>query len=229
MILSKRLSAIANEVPHYASIADIGTDHAYLPIYLYKLNKIKKAIATDINKGPLEKAKNNIMSHQADRIIETRLGNGLEVLKENEVDTIILAGMGGMLIIDILKKRPEIVENIDRLIIQPQLDQNEVRKYLHSINHKIINEQLVYEDNKYYWIMSSEAGKEKYDKEIFYLYSKILIEKKDPILKQYIEKEIKKNKNILERLNHPLTEHTLRRKKEIEKNIRDCEEVLLWL
>ena len=90
---------------------------------MFKNKRIKKAIASDINKGPLEKANNNIIKNNADAIIETRLGNGLEVLKENEVDTIILAGMGGMLIIDILKKRPDILKSIKRLILQAQLDQ----------------------------------------------------------------------------------------------------------
>jgi len=229
MNLSKRLFAVAKEVPPNSKIADIGTDHAYLPIYLFKNKRIKKAIASDINKGPLEKANNNIIKNNADAIIETRLGNGLEVLKENEVDTIILAGMGGMLIIDILKKRPDILKSIKRLILQAQLDQKELRKYLHSINYKIINEQLVYEENKYYWIITSEAGKEKYEKEIFYLYGKILIEKKDPLLKQYIKEEINKLNNLLRLLNESLTNHAIKRKKEIEKDIKLCGEVLKWL
>ena len=78
--------------------------------------------------------------------------------------------MGGMLIIDILKKRPDILKSIKRLILQAQLDQKELRKYLHSINYKIINEQLVYEENKYYWIITSEAGKESMRKNILFIW-----------------------------------------------------------
>lgn len=229
MKLSKRLLAVASQVSKNSIIADIGTDHGYLPIYLFENNVIHRAIASDVNKGPLEKAKKNIMENQLEDVIEIRLGNGLEILFENEVDTIILAGMGGMLIIDILNDRPHIVQSVNRLVMQPQLDQEELRKYLHGIDFQIIEEQMVYEEGKYYWIISAEPGKEKYRKDIYYIFGKILIEKKEPLLKKYIEEQLVTLKSILIELNKSLTDNSKRRIKEIKKDISYCEEVLKCL
>ncbi|WP_058486359.1 tRNA (adenine(22)-N(1))-methyltransferase [Defluviitalea phaphyphila] len=229
MELSSRLLSIAKQVPKEAIIADIGTDHAYIPIYLCKRKIIKKAIATDINKGPLIRAKQNIKQNKLEQIIETRLGNGLEPIKINEVNTIIIAGMGGKLIIDILDKKPEIVKGAKRIILQPQIDQKEVRKYLHKINFKIINEEIIYEDNKYYFVITAEPGIEKYNNEKEYLFGVILVLNKNPILKQYIQQRIITLHNILNKLQKINTENTLKRLFEIKEEIKYCEEVLKCL
>lgn len=229
MDLSKRLYAIANQVPLGAIVADIGTDHGYIPIYLHQEKIIKKAIATDINKGPLMRAKENIKNNKAEQIIETRLGNGLEPIKQNEADTLILAGMGGMLIIDILSNHLEIVKGVNRIIIQPQLDQKAVREYLHNIDFKIVNEEVINEDNKYYWIITAEPGNEEYNDIKCYLFGKTLIENKNPILKKYIEVTLIKLRSILLELTDTINQNTLNRIKEIEEEIKLHEEVLRCL
>ncbi|HHW67310.1 MAG: tRNA (adenine22-N1)-methyltransferase [Epulopiscium sp.] len=229
MELSKRLYTIAQQVPQGAIVADIGTDHGYVPIYLYQKKIIKKAIATDINRGPLKRAEKNIKAHNAEQIIATRLGNGLEPIQPNEVDTLILAGMGGMLIIDILNNRLNLVKGVNRIILQPQLDQKEVRQYLHKIYFKIINEEIVYEDNKYYWIIVAEPGEEEYDDIKYYLFGKKLLESKSSILMRYIKEKLIQLRNILEKLNETSTDNTLKRINEIEQEIRLHEEALKCL
>lgn len=224
MELSKRLYTIAQQVPKGAVVADIGTDHGYIPIYLYKENIIKKAIAIDINKGPLQRAEQNIKAHHAEKAIETRLGNGLEPIQPNETDTLILAGMGGMLIIDILNNCPDLVKGVNRIILQPQLDQKEIRQYLHKIHFKIINEEIIYEDNKYYWIITAEPGNEEYNDIKYYLFGKKLLEERNPILMKYIEEKLIQLRNILEKLKETSTQNTLRRINEIEQEIKLFEE-----
>ncbi|MDO4531742.1 MAG: class I SAM-dependent methyltransferase, partial [Bacillota bacterium] len=105
MDISKRLELVAGLVTHDV-IADIGTDHGYVPIYLYKQGKIKKAYACDVRKGPLEKCRQNIAQYGAGNVIETRLGSGLTPLLPGEAETAIMAGMGGMLIVHILEDSP---------------------------------------------------------------------------------------------------------------------------
>ena len=109
MELSKRLEMVAGLVTQ-ERIADIGTDHGYVPIYLYKQGRIKKAYACDVRKGPLEKCRKNIALYGAEDVIETRLGSGLTPLRPGEAETAIMAGMGGMLIVHILQDSPEVAD-----------------------------------------------------------------------------------------------------------------------
>lgn len=200
MELSNRLKAIVNEV-HYPIAADIGTDHAYVLIELLLKNKIQKGIACDIKKGPLEKAKENIISFGLSNKIQIKMGNGLSVLNSNEVDTAIIAGMGGMLMIDILKQSFEVVKNLKELILQPQLDIDSVRKYLHTINFQIANETMVLEDGKFYTVIRAVQGKEVYKKEEEYIFGKILLDRKDKILKNYLFVLLEKQEKIIGKLN----------------------------
>ena len=188
MDISFRLNKIAEKVSKNSIIADIGTDHAYIPIFLYKNNIIKKAIACDISKGSLEKAKLNILKYNLGQYIETRLGNGLEkVSLEDNVDTIIMAGMGGMLMIDILKNDMEIAKASKTLILQPQKDIVEVRKFLHKNEFQIQDEEMIIDEGKFYNIIIAKKGVQSFtEKE--YMFGKANIEKKCDILKEYILK-----------------------------------------
>ena len=112
MELSRRLYAVASLVTEGASVADIGTDHGYIPIYLMQNEIVSKAIAMDINGGPLERARMHIVGHGLKGKIETRLSNGLEALAPGEVYTMIAAGMGGCLIIRILEECMEVVKSL---------------------------------------------------------------------------------------------------------------------
>lgn len=200
MRLSPRLKTIADLVTENSIVADIGTDHGYIPVYLIENNICQKVIASDINSGPLQSAKNFISSKNLLDKIDLRLGNGIETLKINEVDTCIIAGMGGMLISEILDNNKKIAKSIKRFILQPMVASDELRKYLYKNNYKIVNEKLSKEDERYYEIIVVEHGNDKIEDEIYFEIGKKLIDNKDPLLLKFIEKKLKKyeliSKNI---------------------------------
>lgn len=228
MELSKRLELVASLVTH-DTIADIGTDHGYVPIYLYLQGKIKKAYACDVRKGPLEKCRQNIALHGAENAIETRLGSGLMPLRPFEAETAIMAGMGGMLIVHILQDSPEVAESLKELVLSPQRDFGEVRKYLHEIGFAIQEEHMLKEDNKLYVVMHCKKEEEKYDREIDYLYGKKLLEKKEPLLKELLLHEEGKYSRLFEKLKNNPTENAQKRLPEVEEKLALMREALACL
>nr|WP_314767148.1 class I SAM-dependent methyltransferase [uncultured Lachnoanaerobaculum sp.] len=197
MKLSKRLQTIADFVKKGAVVADIGTDHAHIPIYLIKNNIISKAYACDINAGPLEKAKENI-NYYGVKNIELRLSNGLEKLKTDEADTFIIAGMGGELITDILEKGRRFFESKRKFILSPHTKIDEVRKFLLSNGFEITKEDMCIDEGKFYTVMEVKytENKEMYS-EAELLYGKYLIENKHPVLLEFLKKEEEKYISIL--------------------------------
>lgn len=203
MKLSARLQCVASFVTPSYRLADIGTDHGYVPIYLVSNGIVPSAIAMDINKGPLERAEEHIKAEGLEDKISLRLSNGLEKLNKNEVDAVLIAGMGGALIIDILKRGKQILEGVKELILSPHSEIDEVRKYVLSNNYIITEEEMIYDASKYYVIMkcipkdeiilnsgneSSDIQLEHYE-EYEYLYGKRLIEDKSEVLIEYLRKE----------------------------------------
>ena len=158
MELSKRLYAVASLVTEGASVADIGTDHGYIPIYLTEQKIASKVIALDINKGPLERARMHIIGHGLKDQIETRLSDGLKAVDPGEVDTMIAAGMGGGLVIKILEEGKDVVDQLYTCILQPQSEIQRVREYLATNHLKIIAEDMVEEDGKFYPMMKVIHG-----------------------------------------------------------------------
>ena len=197
MKLSKRLQTIADFVKKGAVVADIGTDHAHIPIYLIKNNIISKAYACDINKGPLEKAKENI-NYYGVKNIELRLSNGLEKLKTGEADTLIIAGMGGELITDILERGRRFFDTERKFILSPHTKIDEVRKFLLSNGFEITKEDMCIDEGKFYTVMEVKytENKEMYS-EAELLYGKYLIENKHPVLLRFLKKEETKYISIL--------------------------------
>lgn len=200
-MLSNRLKNVVSEVNKGNLIADIGTDHGYVPIYLVKNSIAQKAIAADISKGSCDKAQTNITLYGLNDKIDVRCGNGLEIIKDTEiVDTIIISGMGGLLTIDVLESNKKAVNNAKQLILQPQRDIEKVRAYLHNINYKIINEEMLIEAGKYYTIINAIKGIDEEYSEIEYYFGKFLLNKKSAILKQFIDHEYKKINIVLENI-----------------------------
>ncbi|MCT4621871.1 MAG: class I SAM-dependent methyltransferase [Marinisporobacter sp.] len=229
MKLTPRLLNIAKLVAKGSVLADIGTDHGYIPVYLMKNEIVKKAIAADVNKGPLLSAQKNIKSNGLEDYIETRLGNGFEPIKPEEVDTVIIAGMGGLLIRDILMNHPKVTKSIKQFILQPMVAQDELRKWLYDNNFKIVDEKLVSEDHRIYEIIVAEHGHEMIEDEIYFEIGKKLIENKDPLLEAFIKKHIKKQEDIINNLINQETDKAKNKLKECKEKIHKFEEVLLWL
>jgi len=151
--LGPRLQAVASYVPNGASLGDIGTDHAYLPVYLLQRKIIRKAIGVEKNKGPFESALQTVRSYGLAELIDIRYGDGLKPLRKAEVDTLTIAGMGGTTILEILASNPPVLEAVTRLVLQPQGAEAQVRLSLLAQGWKIVDECLVEEDNRIYNVL----------------------------------------------------------------------------
>jgi len=189
MQLSERLLAVAGMVKLGNRVVDVGTDHGYIPIYLVQEKKVPSAIAMDIRTGPLSKAKANVTALHMEEVIQTRLSDGVQALKENEADTLIIAGMGGGLIRKIIEDGRVVLESVEEFILQPQSEIGLVRRFLANERYCIIEEDMVFEDGKFYPMMRVIRGCMFYDREIFFKYGKLLLEHKNLTLKQFLEKE----------------------------------------
>lgn len=155
--LSKRLKAIATYLDKTTLFADIGSDHAYLPCYVCTKYPNVRAIAGEVSKGPLARAKETVQANQLADRIDVRLGNGLEIIDQNDhIDTITIAGMGGSLIANILTEGKDKLTNVRRLITQPNNNGYAVRSFL-ARNHYFITDELIIEENDHiYEIIVSE-------------------------------------------------------------------------
>ena len=183
MQISKRLKTVADMITRGNVLADIGTDHGYVPIYLVKEGKVPGALAMDIGKGPLEKAIANI-------------SDGLDKLNVGEADSILIAGMGGELMIKILSAAPEKCLAAKELILSPHSQINLVRKYLKKEQYGIEKETMVKDEGKYYTILKvlpkgKSAKQDSLDDytEAELRYGRRLIEEKSPVFLEYLEKE----------------------------------------
>jgi tRNA (adenine22-N1)-methyltransferase len=226
MKLSQRLQAIANLVPNNSIVADIGTDHGYIPAYLIQNNISKKIIGTDISKGSLEKIIDYIKELGIEHKVDTRLGDGLEVIRPYEIDTVIIAGMGGLLIRDILEKDKKVSDSIVDFILQPMVASKELRQYLIENKFEIIKEDLVKEENKYYEIIHARKGLSFVEREIYYEISQLLIKEGHPLLKEFIKEKIAATKKIMEEIKDINSEKSQERYLELKNSLEEYEGVL---
>lgn len=221
MKLSKRLKAIADFVPKDSVVADIGTDHGYIPAYLIYSGICNKVIGTDISKGSLKKIIEYVKQLNYEKKVQTRLGNGLEPIITNEIDTVIIAGMGGLLIRDILQKDLEKTNSITHFIFQPMIAAKELREYLVNNKFQIVDEELVYEENKYYEIIYAKKGISKVYANIDYEISPILVKKNHPLLGEYLDFKISSAEGIRDDLKNIPTEKSQKRYRELNKLIQE--------
>lgn len=204
MDLSKRLTTVASAVSYCDVMADIGTDHGFVPIYLVKKGVCQQALAMDVNKGPLARAEEHIRHAGLGDRIKTRLSNGLEKLVPGEVNSIVIAGMGGDLMAKILLAGSDVLHPVDgaapELILQPQSEWFKVRRCLHREGYCIIREDFLYEDGKYYLVIKAVPGEDRIYTPAEYHYSKLLVESGNPVFTEYLEKELEKKERIMESL-----------------------------
>ncbi len=222
---SKRLLKIADKVKQNSIVADIGTDHGYVPVYLMQNKICKKVIASDISKGSLKKIEDYVLIKSLDEKIDIRLGNGLEVLKPYEVDTVIIAGMGGVLITEILDKDWSLTNSINNFILQPMIGAKELREYLINNSFNILENDLVKEDGKYYEIIIAEKGKMKMPEEIFLELPKDMLKSNNPLVGEYVEYKIKYAESILNDIFNKKGKNVEKRKSDIEELIKLYKEV----
>lgn len=187
-------------VPEGGRLADVGTDHGYVPIWLLEKGRIPSAIAMDINQAPLLRAKENRNKYGYQEVMELRLSDGLEKLKPGEADTVLIAGMGGPLMIQILEAGQENSEGVSAWVLQPQSEIPSVRRYLIEHNFSIVDEVMLIDEGKYYMAMKAVPGKETAWSEIEYLFGKLLLAEQHPVLLEFIKKEKRMYIKILEQL-----------------------------
>ena len=197
--LSKRLEVISSFVEDNSRVIDIGCDHGLLSIYLVNKYKNIKVIASDINRNALDTAINNIKKEELDSRIETRLGNGLDVVNSDEIDTIVIAGMGANTIVGILKYAPDKLVNVNNIIIQSNTDLYFLRKNVTKMGYYIEDEVLVEDKNIIYTVIKFSKGKKKYNYKELYLGS-VLITKNDILFKKKNDKELNTLKLIIKNI-----------------------------
>ena len=221
MELSNRLETIASFVTEGYVVADIGTDHGYIPIYLTSNGNCPRAYAMDVNKEPLSRAKTHIEEENAGEVV-------LHELPQDDVDSIVIAGMGGDLVVRILEQDFDKLANVKELILSPQSHLERVRHFLNDHGFRILEEEFLKEDGKYYVVIRAVHGKQQYDKECFYRFGEELILAKHPVLLEYLDQEYVKYSKIKESLTDDSKEHIRRRKEEVEDLLGDIMEALCY-
>jgi tRNA (adenine22-N1)-methyltransferase len=237
MELSVRLHMIAECVEKGMTVADIGTDHGYVPIYLAKKKISPMVIAMDMNKEPLQKAQENALQYHQQEKIKTRLSDGLKELDPGEVDCIIISGMGGKLIQSILLESQDKVHTYKKWILSPHKDIDIVRETLENLNLEITHEDMILEDGHYYTVIVAEynaqlqdkltqSGIDQETKELHYKYGRYLIESKNKVLQYEIIEEMEKYIELIKQLDQRgLTS----RMNELEGYIEKGKKVLGWM
>lgn len=228
--LSKRMQAIADYIIATDTVVDVGTDHGFLPIYLVENKICKHAIAMDINQGPLERAKEHIEESKLTKKIQTRRSDGLESLKQKEAQVMIIAGMGGPLMMRILQNGKDIASCFDEIVLQPQSELEEFRKFLYLTGYEIVDETMVLEEGKYYTIWKVIPGLFKNEDDYWKLpaevkrYGKPLIMNKNIIFKQFLCKEEQVCRQIQKELDGGIQlDKRAIRLKEVEERLRIIE------
>lgn len=226
--LSVRLKAVAELVSDGRCLADIGTDHAYIPIWLVKSGRISGAIAADVNRGPLQRALEHIRDNGLEDRIKLRLSDGFLALKPGEADSAVLAGMGGGLMIRILKEGARVVEHLEECILQPQSEIEKVRAFLLEEGFLFVREDMVEEEGKFYPMMkvippgqpnnrSEKCIKTWNETEL--RYGKLLLEERNQVLYDFLLREIRIKRGILSSLENNGSERAGQRRDEIRKEL----------
>ena len=224
--LSQRLQAIADFVPQGAAVADIGTDHGFLPCDLAQQQRADKLIACDVNAQPLALAQKNIEDYNLQEQVQTRLGNGLTVLQPGEVTVVTIAGMGGSLMLDILDAAPAVVDRLQRIILQPNVGAEAVRIWAEKNRWQIVDEALVRENDRFSVILALEQGRGKPMSAVELYLGPVLLEQRHPLLGLYISEEWEKAQRILEQLKRSDSEDSQNRIRLLERKWEDINGVM---
>ncbi|HZJ57822.1 MAG TPA: class I SAM-dependent methyltransferase [Clostridia bacterium] len=225
-MLSSRLAALAQQIPIGAKIADIGTDHGLMPVYLGKNGVSDRIIATDISSDSLRKASILIDKENLQDIIETRIGPGLKVIKPGEVDTVVIAGMGGLLISSILDEGAKTLGAVRRLILQPMNNTELVREWLVNNGFAIEDESLVKEGRHIYEIIVSRLGYQGVSDDIYFEVGFKFIENRDPLFQEFLAIKIRKTKAIISKLEKQNTENARNAMVGFSTKLKKYDEVL---
>lgn len=225
MILDDRLEAVAKFVPPGCQVADIGTDHGYLAMELYKRDNTRSVIAADKNAGPCQAASHTLAEAGLTDCIQVRQGDGLKALTVGEVDTVCIAGMGGKLISDILSAEPEVLAGLECLVIQPQNAYSLLRRWLYEHNWHIADEALAQVDGRVYQIIKAEKGQVEMPSELALKLGPVLLEKRPELFAKHVENNLISCRKVLSGLQKS-AEPDRERIQQVEAEIAELEGLL---
>lgn len=218
MKISKRLQAISDFVDDNSNIIDVGCDHALLDIYLFRNKKNVALIASDVKEGPLKQARANIEKYGCN--IKVKQGFGISTIEE-ETDTVVIAGMGGDTIVDILEKDKDKLKNVNQMILSPQSEWKKVRSVVTSLGFYIDDELMIEDNNKYYLILKFVRGEKKYS-EPELTYGPILLRKRDNTFIRFYQSMLKDKKEVLGKI--PL--YKIKERRNIRKQVLELNRLL---
>ncbi len=222
--MSNRLKMIAESISSCSLVYDIGTDHAYVPISLLQKGTCENAFATDIKIGPLIIAKKNIQNYHLEEKITTKQGNGLDVVGDNP-ECIIIAGMGGILITELIKNNINKAENTKQLIIQAMNAEEIIRKFMLKNGFSIEFEKLTQEGNKIYNLISFSYKNSVNDYlEYEYFSSRYLVSNNNILLKKYLKPKIKRLNDIIKGqvITNTIDMDIIHIRNKLEEIVNDC-------
>lgn len=230
MDVSKRIEFIIENLEKVDTLADIGTDHGYVPLIALEREICEKAIACDINKDPLDKARLNAILEGFGDELQFRLGGGFEPLNINEANEVVIAGMGGNLIRDILEADIEKVNSLEELILVPAQNPEVLREYLYENNYEIIKEDLCFDEGVYYELFKVKRAEDHATEldSIYYEVSPMLLKQKHPLMKEYLESKMENYSKILGFISED-SESAILRKKEVEEKISIINSMMNYL
>ncbi|MBD1371189.1 SAM-dependent methyltransferase [Hazenella sp. IB182357] len=229
-VISDRLKTIASYIPEHKRVADIGGDHALLLMYLAKRHQLQHGIVGELNEGPFQNAKTRVQAFQCDSLIDVRLGNGLSILSPHEVDVVVIAGMGGNLITQILEEGKPSLIGVHTLILQPNISSGLIRKWLVKNGFRIHQETIVKEnDILYEIIVAIQETSDEIKPEILYDMGPMLWKERHPLLREKIEYEINSRKRVLNQLEKGKTAQAISRRQQIQNELYQWEEALTCL
>ncbi|HAA90496.1 MAG TPA: SAM-dependent methyltransferase [Peptococcaceae bacterium] len=245
MKIPERLARIADYVPRGFVAADVGTDHALLPVYLVKEGICPRVVATDLHAGPLEVARSSVSASGTGGKVEIRQGDGLKVLQPGEVNLVIIAGMGGKRMINILESSPEVLKHLQRLILQPNEDAPELRKWLLDHYWFLIDEDLVREKGRYYEIIVAEPRSDQRENDLLSQLAPVLgiengpevlleigpclLQKKHPLLSGFLKEKIDKLEKIVASLEKAQGLGARRKQQELREKVNCIRKVFRLL
>ncbi|WLR46244.1 tRNA (adenine(22)-N(1))-methyltransferase TrmK [Halobacillus litoralis] len=228
--LSKRLALVAGYLPKGAHFADIGSDHAYLPCFVCMKDPEARAVAGEVNQGPYDSAKSEVEKHKLEEHIDVRLGDGLAVVAPGEIKQVVIAGMGGPLIRDILEGGKEKLTNVNRIIVQPNIDSRSLRRWFFQHGYTLVDETIVEEGGHIYEILVAEKGdpsssynQQTIDKEMWL--GPFLLEKRPEAFIKKCKEEWKKKQYIVKQMKQAASPDEDKLKQQ-QKEMEWLEEVL---
>lgn len=226
MKLSQRLRAIVSYIPPGSMVADIGTDHAYLPVHLVRQGISAQVIAADVHNAPFQSALRTVEGYHLGDHISVRLGDGLKVLRPGEAEVIVVAGMGGRTMEQIFNQSPEILRMVGRLVLQPMTDTERVRKWLWDNEWTLMDEELIDEEGKLYELLVAIPGREEPQDPFI---GPKLIEKRHPLLIRFLQQKQRQIEDIVLGMENSNAGTVQTEKVELLQQLEKVKKVKAWL